>query len=578
MPSSYRTLRPKNFDEVISQDFITTSLKNQLKSQKTAHAYLFSGPRGVGKTSVARILAKALNCKNLQNGNPCRECENCKLIESGRTLDIIEIDGASQRKIEEARELIETVNFPPSVLEKKVYIIDEVHQLTKESISALLKTLEEPPEYATFILATTETQKMLPTIVSRCQHFLFRPIPRTKIIEVLQNAVSLTGVEADAEALEIIAAKSEGCARDALSIFDQIAGFSENKKISIESAREILGIVPTEEIFEILKLILSSNKKAFDKFYELYFLGISSEILMDNFISVTRNLAVFIASDGKTNFDLTANEKTLFLNFLSKNQINTKVLIEILETFIQSKRYFSVVDNPMIPFEIAIFKSINEIQNSKNEKQNNIRTKNFTINTLNTLQKNETQNQIAIESEVFYSENQTSNFSESKRQKNFQDLKNSLQKNIDKLQNSTDEIQEKNLEIESQNNIETAFQSNTVLQEKKVSEEDFKNQISNSNSSNNDKIRFFIEKISKEKFMLGSYLKTSRIYETEKNIVIEPNPSNESMMRISSNVESLEKNSKAIFGKNVLIIGEKSLEGNELKGVIAEIFKLNLKE
>jgi len=544
LSSSYRILRPKIFDEVISQEFITTSIKNQLKFGKTSHAYLFSGPRGVGKTSVARIFAKALNCKNLKDGNPCRECENCKLIESGRTMDIIEIDGASQRKIEEARELIETVKFPPSVLSKKVYIIDEVHQLTKESISALLKTLEEPPEYAVFILATTETQKMLPTIVSRCQHFSFRPIPKQKMLEVLQNAVSLTGVSASSDALELIALKSEGCARDALSIFDQVAGFSEDKKISIEIARDILGVVPTKEIFEILEKILEKNQKvATELFHNLYFKGVASEIIFENLISITRNFLIYISTDGEAIFDTTNEEILEFKNFLSQKKPNSRQLVFVLEELIQAKRYFSIVENPMIPVEIAIFKSTN-FENFGSIKESFFELKKEEV----------------LKKEVFTHQNFQS---ETREKEKIEEIKKA----------------EENEKIKEEEKIEIQKIVKTEeVQAESLPKSDFNSKIQNSQNPDSEKITKLIERALKEKMMLGRMLKNAKIFEREKDVLIEPNGAGEGIIKMSENFEYLKKLVLEIFEKPIFLSTEEEISGDELKGVLKSIFSESFEE
>jgi len=242
-----RKWRPKNFDEVIGQDHITKTLKSAIQSNKLAHAYLFSGPQGVGKTSCARILAKALNCRQGPTQHPCGACPACLEIAEGRSLDVIEIDGASNRGIDEIRSLRENVKFAPLNGKFKVYIIDEVHMLTPEAFNALLKTLEEPPPCVTFIFATTQPQKVLPTILSRCQRFDFVRIPNLKVIEKLREIAADEKLVIGEDVFLAIAKAANGCMRDAESILDQLIAFSQ-KDIKLGDVISILGIIE-EDVF-----------------------------------------------------------------------------------------------------------------------------------------------------------------------------------------------------------------------------------------------------------------------------------------------------------------------------------------
>lgn len=258
---SARKYRPATFDTVIGQKGLTTTLKNSIKENKLAHAYLFCGPRGVGKTTCARIFAKAINCEHLSaDGEACNECESCRSFNEGRSYNIHELDAASNNSVEDIRSLIEQVRIPPQIGKYKVFIIDEVHMLSTQAFNAFLKTLEEPPAYAKFILATTERHKVLPTIVSRCQVYDFYRISINDIVEHLSNVAKKEGVEADTEALTVIAQKADGGMRDALSLFDQMVSYSQGK-LTYKNVIDNLNILDYEYFFRFTNLFLE-NKTA----------------------------------------------------------------------------------------------------------------------------------------------------------------------------------------------------------------------------------------------------------------------------------------------------------------------------
>ncbi|MBU5294643.1 DNA polymerase III subunit gamma/tau [Anaerosalibacter bizertensis] len=250
----YRRFRPKTFDEVLGQEHITTTLKNQILRDNIGHAYLFSGTRGTGKTSAAKIFARAVNCTNSKDGNPCNSCDICSGIIDESIMDVIEMDAASYNSVDDVRELREKVQYPPSRAKYKVYIIDEVHMLSKGAFNALLKTLEEPPKHLIFILATTEVEKLPQTILSRCQRFDFKRIGTQDIIKNLNNICNEIGLEAEEGALKLIARNSDGAMRDALSLLDQCISFREGI-LTYEDALDILGIANNDLMFNLIDSI-----------------------------------------------------------------------------------------------------------------------------------------------------------------------------------------------------------------------------------------------------------------------------------------------------------------------------------
>ena len=248
---SARKYRPSTFDTVVGQRALTTTLKNAIANHKLAHAYLFCGPRGVGKTTCARIFAKTINCLHpTSEGEACNECESCKAFNEQRSYNIHELDAASNNSVEDIRSLIEQVRIPPQIGKYKVYIIDEVHMLSTAAFNAFLKTLEEPPQHAIFILATTEKHKILPTILSRCQIYDFSRITVNDTVEHLENVARKEHIEAEPEALNVIAQKADGGMRDALSIFDQVVSFT-NGHITYQSVIENLNVLDYEYYFKI---------------------------------------------------------------------------------------------------------------------------------------------------------------------------------------------------------------------------------------------------------------------------------------------------------------------------------------
>lgn len=255
----YRKFRPDNFDDVKGQDHIVTTLTNQIKANRIGHAYLFCGTRGTGKTTVAKILAKAVNCQNPVNGSPCNECEMCRAIQAGTSMNVIEIDAASNNGVDNIREIREEVTYRPTEGNYKVYIIDEVHMLSTGAFNALLKTLEEPPSYVIFILATTEAHKIPITILSRCQRYDFHRITIDTIAARLTELLEAEGVEAEEKAVRYVAKAGDGSMRDALSLLDQCIAFYLGQTLTYDKVLEVLGAVDTEVFSQLLRKVLSGD-------------------------------------------------------------------------------------------------------------------------------------------------------------------------------------------------------------------------------------------------------------------------------------------------------------------------------
>ncbi len=290
---SARKYRPQTFNTVVGQSHITTTLKNAIKSQQLAHAFLFCGPRGVGKTTCARILAKTINCEHLTpDGEACDACTSCKTFNAGTSLNIHELDAASNNSVDDIRTLTEQVRFAPQAGRYKVYIIDEVHMLTAQAFNAFLKTLEEPPSYAIFILATTEKHKILPTILSRCQIFDFKRINTNDTVEHLQEITDKEGIKAEKVALQIIAQKSEGCMRDALSILDKIVSFT-NGELTYNNTLEHLNILDADYYFKLVEAMLDQDVgQALLLYDDINRKGFEGDMVLNGLAEFIRNLLV----------------------------------------------------------------------------------------------------------------------------------------------------------------------------------------------------------------------------------------------------------------------------------------------
>ncbi|MGM0366790.1 MAG: DNA polymerase III subunit gamma/tau [Actinomycetota bacterium] len=291
--SFYRKWRPQDFDQIVGQDHTVRTLKNAVSGDRLSHSYMFCGPRGTGKTSTARILAKAINCVKGPTSKPCNECENCVSITNGTNVDIVEIDAASNNGVEHIRELREKAKYIPSMLRKKVYIIDEVHMLSTSAFNALLKVLEEPPQHIVFIMATTEPHKVLPTIMSRCQRFDFFPISIEEIVNKLKKISEVENITIDDAALGIIAKYADGSLRDADGILEQLASFGQDK-ITIDDVTALLGVIDYELLFEFTDILAEKDiNKGLLFARRIFSSNQSLEVFVQEFLDHLYNLYVF---------------------------------------------------------------------------------------------------------------------------------------------------------------------------------------------------------------------------------------------------------------------------------------------
>ena len=361
MLSLYNKYRPKEFSTVLGQDYTVTVLKNSVELNKISHAYLFAGPKGTGKTTLARIFAKAVNCENPKKGEPCGKCNSCQLVVSNQNLDVVEIDAASHMGVDDVRELKENINTAPFALKYKVYIIDEAHMLSKGAFNALLKSLEEPPSFVIFILATTEIHKIPPTIISRCQRFDFKRITNEQIVSKLDKIAQEEKVKVSRRALMQIATVSEGGMRDAESLFDQIINLDQDKRITSKEVRDILGTPNTEKFYGLIQAMADKNaREGFQIITELAYGGYDIKNYLEHLINYSRDILILkinpeeqekLLADKltKENFrKLIKLTKRLELNFIGK------MILEL----IMAKNLVDDSPLPHLPLELALVKII----------------------------------------------------------------------------------------------------------------------------------------------------------------------------------------------------------------------------
>ena len=352
---SARKYRPQTFDTVVGQAHITTTLKNAIRNNQLAHAFLFCGPRGVGKTTCARILAKTINCENLQpDGEACNECHSCKSFNDGISLNIHELDAASNNSVDDIRALVEQVRFAPQAGKYKVYIVDEVHMLSASAFNAFLKTLEEPPPYAIFILATTEKHKILPTILSRCQIFDFKRITSNDTVEHLQEIVDKEDIQAEKGALQVIAQKSEGCMRDALSILDKIVSFT-NGEVTYQNTLEHLNILDHDYYFKLLDSLLIQDLAAAMLLYdEINKKGFEGDMVLNGFAEFIRNLLVCKDAKAAALLDVVEGLQEKYVSVAKNTSLS--FLVSALNILNEAEINYKMARNKRLHVEMALIK------------------------------------------------------------------------------------------------------------------------------------------------------------------------------------------------------------------------------
>jgi DNA polymerase-3 subunit gamma/tau len=351
----YRKYRPLSFAEVVGQEHVVKTLKNAVKHGRVAHAYLFSGPRGIGKTTLARILAKTINCENQNDGEPCNKCNICLNINQGKFLDLVEIDAATHTQVDKIRDLIDKINFSPSSGKYKVYIVDEVHMLSKGAFNALLKTLEEPPRHAVFILATTEIHKIPATIISRCQRFDFRRLRISEIKSRLREILKKEKVKAEDGILDFIAINSNGGLRDSESLLGQILSLKDND-ITLREVQEILAVTDISVAVKMTELILDKKySEAINYVNEITDDGYDLEQFTKSIIEYARKLMLIkISPEIKESFSSEMTEDQIAELEIISQKASISQLVKIIRVFVQAKEEIKSSIIPQLPLELAI--------------------------------------------------------------------------------------------------------------------------------------------------------------------------------------------------------------------------------
>ena len=347
----YRIYRPQTFDEVVGQKYILQTIKNAIEHNKIAHAYLFSGPRGTGKTTLAKLLAKGVNCTAASN-RPCNECDNCKAIALGTYPDVIEIDAASNNGVDEIREIIDKVKYAPIAGKYKIYIIDEVHMLSTGAFNALLKTLEEPPAHIIFVLATTDVHKVIPTIISRCQRFDFNKVSQTDIKLRIKDILEQENIKYENDVVPLIAELADGGVRDALGILDQTIAYAGDN-LTGDHVRDIYGVASTAEIIDLIENVLNKKiKESLNFVNDFDQRGVDLVRLTSGILNVLKETVIFNYSNDNSNLELLSKEQVEKLGSLMNNNLAFKIIDTVVETLANYKK----VNSPRSLLELAILK------------------------------------------------------------------------------------------------------------------------------------------------------------------------------------------------------------------------------
>ncbi len=356
----YRKYRPQKFSEIIGQTHVIQTLSGAIGSGKISHAYLFAGPRGTGKTTIARLLAKAINCETRESYEPCNKCPSCVEFTGGQALDLIEIDAASRTGVDDVRELLDVVRTSPSKTKYKVFIIDEVHMLSKSAFNALLKTLEEPPAHAIFVLATTEVHKVLPTILSRTQRFDFKKLSLAEIVERLKIIIKKEKIKAEKGALELIAINADGSMRDAESMLGQVITFAgSDKQITVEEVRQVLGIVDINLVMKFTDILAEKDvsgaltfiNKLINSGHDLiqFTKSLTNYFRKLLFIKVDKNLSSIVGEE------LTKEQLNVILK--QADSFSLENLSQIIQLFINAHSSIKYSSLPQIPLELAVMEA-----------------------------------------------------------------------------------------------------------------------------------------------------------------------------------------------------------------------------
>lgn len=460
----YREYRPQKFSDVLGQDRVVNVLKNQVKSGQISHAYLFAGERGCGKTTCAKIFAKAINCLNPIDSSPCGECENCKSIEEESTMDVVEMDAASNRRIDDIRNLKETVVYPPNNLKYKVYIIDEAHMITREAFNALLKIMEEPPSHLVFILATTEIEKIPKTILSRVQKFEFNKIGREDIIKQIDIILSDRNITIEQEAKELIVKKAKGAMRDALSILDQVLSIDKNN-FTLKDVENILGLVDFESLDKLIANIISYNQKdSLDLLFDLRNNNKDDKDILDGLVGYFRDIMIY-----KTSQNQKYIENLDYLDLIKEKikKISSDRLVSYLEILNDYSNRMKLSDNSALLMEMAILRLIN-LKDDEN-----------ILSRLKKLEENNSSNSIDIINKLVDKKFENINLDNFiKNSKPSLDYEKKEENNIEKLDENEKIFEEKNKEIENKeidNKIEENFKNKHSDNEDIESEKTFEN-------------------------------------------------------------------------------------------------------